>query len=128
MYQEIKKVMAFIQSCYIRKNTPELRKQLEDIGYKPVHPMSLNPNIYKGLCAENFFGAHYEGIDGGEPQHIRESLNDAIREGRVIDCGENEKMFLAIASLTDGTNDSYPFMNTEDIKKKVQEVINQYIK
>lgn len=120
--------MAFIQSCYIRKNTPELRKQLEDIGYKPDHPMTLNPHIYKGICAENFFGTHYMGIGGDGQPHILESLYDAIWEGRVIDCGDNEMMFLAIASLTDDTNESYTLMNSEDIKKKVQEVINQYTK
>ena len=26
--------MAFTQPCYIRKNTPELRKKLEELGYK----------------------------------------------------------------------------------------------
>lgn len=26
--------MGFIQPCFIRKNTPELRKKLEELGYK----------------------------------------------------------------------------------------------
>ena len=118
--------MAFIQPCYIRKNTPEIRKKLEEIGYTPVYAMTKDPEPYKGICAENFFGSHYEGIDGGEPIHILNSLNEAIREGRVIDCGENEELFFAIASLTDGTDDSYPFMNPEDIKEKVRMVMDQY--
>ena len=25
--------MSFIQPCFIRKNTPELRKKLEELGY-----------------------------------------------------------------------------------------------
>ena len=28
----------FIQPCFIRKNTPELRKKLEELGYKPTYP------------------------------------------------------------------------------------------
>ena len=26
--------MGFIQPCFIKKNTPELRKKLEELGYK----------------------------------------------------------------------------------------------
>lgn len=37
--------MKFTHSCFIRRNTPDLRKKLEELGYKK-QPMLLNSEPY----------------------------------------------------------------------------------
>lgn len=80
-------------SCFIRKNTPELRKKLEDLGYKQVKQaiyydciMVENGNIW--LCTDIFNPEKADGKGWDE----------------CIDCGENEELFLAIAALRDDTD------------------------
>ena len=34
--------MGFTTPCFIRKNTPELRKKLEELGYNILNMVSLN--------------------------------------------------------------------------------------
>lgn len=69
--------MGFTTPCFIRKNKAELRKKLEELGYK-------NRNLYFYDC---------------------------------IDCGVNEELFLAIASLRDDTNYMQWFVCTSDYKE-----------
>ena len=95
--------MGFIQPCFIRKNTPELRKKLEELGYKPSYQMTLYPDVYKNIAVCNFFGSKYYGISDDEaarPGHII----DAIKNRGMIDCGDNEELFLALAALRDDTD------------------------
>ena len=89
--------MAFVQPCFIRKNTPELREKLLDLGY-----------FYNGY--ETAFG---------EPKNLYASFgsywemsgdNKPSRYEFIIDCGDNEELFIALASMTDdiyGINDYY---------------------
>lgn len=79
----------FKHSCFIYKNTPELRQYLDTIGYKYGGKASKfeQPYLYCSLdkyfeC--NSFPARYHGI---------------------IDCGENEDLFLALAALRDDKPD-----------------------
>jgi hypothetical protein len=77
----------FTQSCFIKKNTPELKKKLEELGYK-----------YSTVC-------------GIKSNNIVVSLGcifdiypvDTIKRGfnNCIDCEANEKLFLALAALRD---------------------------
>lgn len=87
----------FKQSCFIYKNTPELRQYLDKIGYKYGGKASKfdQPYLYCSLdkyfeC--NTFPARYHGI---------------------IDCAENEDLFKAIASLRDDSNYMQWFTNGE---------------
>lgn len=78
----------FTQSAFIRKNTPELREKLINLGLKI------------GLYREDapIISACYGEINATfnkEPYP-----ND-------IDCGENENLFLALAALRDDDNDDY---------------------
>ena len=79
--------MAFIQTCYISKNTPELRKKIEELGYYR-HPSYVDNGQYlylnRGFYHTNVVG-YSEEID------------------RMVDCGENEDLFLALAALRDDT-------------------------
>ena len=84
----------FTQKCFIRKNTPELVRKLEELGY--------------------------ELIDAG--RHSRERWifcydkyavlrSEAIIQNDWIDCGTNEELFLAIAALRDNSDKFQYFTN-----------------
>lgn len=77
--------MGFTTPCFIRKNTEELRKKLEELGYKMLSPIE-----YDNLECSN-----------GWVNDIK-SPNDC----NGIDCGTNEELFLAIAALRDDTDKS----------------------
>ena len=92
--------MTFIQPCFIRKNTPELRKKLEELGYTPSYPMRQHPEVYKNIAACNFFGPFYYGVGKDEASRPG-NIKDAIKNRGMIDCGTNEELFFALASMTD---------------------------
>jgi hypothetical protein len=101
--------MTFIQPCFIRKNTPELRNKLEELGYKPSYPIFQCPEAFKYVAACNFFGSKYYGVSDDEVSHHGE-IKDAIKNRGMIDCGDNEELFIALASMTDdeyGLRDYY---------------------
>ena len=93
--------MAFIQPCFIRKNSPELRKRLEELGYKDYGNLRFHGDPIIIYCETNHFftspfaleGAHYRG-----------------KYDNFIDCGDNEELFLAIAALRDDTNENQWFI------------------
>lgn len=95
--------MSFIQPCFIRKNTPEIRKKLEELGYKPSYPIFIYPKVFKHIAACNFFGSKYYGVSDDEVSHHGE-IKDAIKNGGMIDCGDNEELFLSLAALRDDTD------------------------
>ena len=101
--------MSFIQPCFIRKNTPELRKKLEELGYKPSYPIFQYPEVFKHIAACNFFGSKYYGVSDDEVSHHGE-IKDAIKNRGMIDCGTNEELFLALAALRDDTNEHQWFI------------------
>ena len=80
--------MTFIQPCFIRKNTPELRKKLEVLGYNQ-HPSYIENGQYLYLNC-GFY--HIDVI--GYSEEIE----------RMIDCGTNEDLFFALAALRDDTD------------------------
>nr|DAX44096.1 MAG TPA: hypothetical protein [Caudoviricetes sp.] len=88
--------MGFTTPCFIRKNTPELRKKLEELGYK-------NRNLYFYDC----IGVVYDGFDC-----ISQWMFGSIWDfADCIDCGTNEELFLAIAALRDDTDNNQLFTN-----------------
>ena len=82
--------MGFTTPCFIRKNTEELRKKLEDIGYAAKFSTKDHDVIY----AEATFGVYFTMFSSNIPQLMSFSY----------DCGENEALFLAIAALRDDSN------------------------
>jgi hypothetical protein len=87
--------MAFITPCFIRKNTPELRKKLEELGYFPSSKIWYDENfaictIYRDNAGEYFTFK----IDDDFERIIAPSYP-------YIDCGTNEDLFIALASMTD---------------------------
>ncbi len=94
----------FIQPCFIRKNTPELRKRLEELGYIPPSKIWYDENfaictIYRDNVGEYIVFK----IDDDFERIIAPSYP-------YIDCGINENLFFALASMTDdeyGLTDYY---------------------
>lgn len=86
--------MGFTTAAFIRRNTPELRKKLEELGYKNYgNPFQITDDS-KLITT----------IDG-EYVPYNVPLDDSF-----IDCGTNEELFLAIAALRDDTDDSQWFV------------------
>lgn len=90
----------FKQNCFIRKNTPELRKKLEELGYKYSTQNGIKSNnIVVSLgCIFDIYPI------------------DTIKRGfnNCIDCGTNEELFLALAALRDDIDKNQWFICQED--------------
>jgi hypothetical protein len=92
--------MGFIQSCFIRKNSPELRKKLEELGYtnaprgRGVWFIPIEELMYLVTYPES---GHYQGCNGYWYEDD-------------FDCGTNEELFLALAALRDDTNENQWFI------------------
>ena len=112
--------MAFLYKAFIRKNSPELRAKLEDLGYTngawetPCfhYPyLSVWPNPKFGLFkGEGFYMTEDDYRFNGKVWEYKP------RED-VIDCGDNEELFLAVAALRDDTDYMQWFMipNTKTV-------------
>lgn len=114
--------MGFTTACFIRKNTPELRKKLAELGYDICCCTE-----FKDACWLNTFllnktpSVHGIGyINEAEPLTLEKRLqcfleDNARSEHPNIDCGTNEDLFLALAALRDNSNENQWFICKEDI-------------
>lgn len=109
--------MGFTTPCFIRKNTPELRKKLEELGYshgKPEYYADDDDNKYDFIMCHNgrFF--------------LLSQKNHVIRNGHPlkkhgsIDCGTNEELFLGIAALRDDTSANQYWVFDQDFPPHYQ--------
>ena len=98
--------MGFTTPCFIRKNTPELRKKLEELGYEILNSgdTTLDAHNYDGK------GSHKSIEEGkaiitsyGNLYGVIYDVDTVTKKVR-IDCGTNEELFLAIASLRNDTD------------------------
>ena len=92
--------MAFIQPCFIRKNSPELRRKLEELGYKPFGSVKYEWDTGWGLSTDNRLG-EFESFDNNGLENIIKCESPDYEDS--IDCGTNEDLFLALAALRDDT-------------------------
>lgn len=92
--------MGFTTPCFIRKNTPELRRGLEELGYSHGKPKYYadDDNKYDFIMCNNgiFFLL-------SQKNHVIRNGHPLKKRGSV-DCGTNEELFLAIAALRDDSN------------------------
>lgn len=95
--------MGFTTPCFIRKNTPELRQKLEELGYEILNSgnTTLDAHNYDGN------GSHKSIEEGraiitsyGNLYGVIYDIDTVTKKGR-IDCGTNEEFFLGIAALRD---------------------------
>ena len=95
--------MGFTTPAFIRKNTPELRKRLEALGYKPLLSIEDGECLSTTSNLGHYHSIRSEQFDNKDPH----STYDCA--GR-IDCGTNESLFLAITTLRDDTDYSQWFV------------------
>lgn len=95
--------MGFTTPCFIRKNTPELRNKLEELGYY-LHPECIDDDRGNYL----FVNREY---------YLNRPLGYLEEFSRSIDCGTNEELFLAIAALRDDTSNNQYWIFDEDFYK-----------
>lgn len=113
--------MRFMQSCFIIKNTKELRKELGKLGYKFVIYAREKQGI--ATSTSSIIEDGERSIISRQPtaaiicEDSFDSSNHHITwncAGR-IDCGINEEMFLALAALRDDS-DIHQWMIVTDFK------------
>lgn len=87
----------FIQSAFIRKNSPYLQEKLKEMGYK-----TDSTSVNTGCIATSSTHDSFTVID----ESRFDSINPHVswNNGNRIDCGNNEELFLAIAALRDDTD------------------------
>jgi hypothetical protein len=90
----------FTQSCFIRKNSPEIREKLKELGYH-VYDLDMNKDSPADWCTVIESEADYVGIWCKEPAN----------KEKFLDCGTNEELFLALAALRDDTDAYQWFVN-----------------
>lgn len=96
----------FTCSCFIRKNTPEIRKRLEELGYKPDE--SVNEYEFPILILNHVIvdgSGMYGGIEDWMPIEYPSVYADSIN------CSDNEELFFALAALNDTDDYMQWFMN-----------------
>lgn len=109
--------MGFLYKAFLRKNTPELRKKLEEFGY--TNGAWESPHFeYPYLeCYPN----RRFGLFKGKGFYM--TKDDYRLDGKVwkynpkedvIDCKDNEELFLAIAALRDDTDKNQWFICKEE--------------
>ena len=81
--------MGYIQKCFIRKNTVELRKKVSMLGTERGISM-FDDN--KGLLCASEYGIRFHYNDA-------EIANELIKHG-YIDCGTNEEIVSCNCSIT----------------------------
>ena len=78
----------FIGQCFIRKNTEKLRNKLNKIGIKPIYIQDNGNTLV---------------VVKGQYNIENTNINDVFRNN-IVDCHDNEKLFLAIAALQTDTD------------------------
>lgn len=87
----------FTTPCFIRKNTPELRKKLEELGY--------TPNSYECFWDDdNRYLITFISPSGFNGYGLCITDCCILSNKSYIDCGTNEDLFLAVAALRDDSN------------------------
>ena len=114
--------MAFIQPCFIRKNTPELREKLEKLGYSICVCASFKDAVWLDTathtkpCSSHGIGFWDETYDC---EDVEGACRIFLEENKTsvnpkIDCGTNDEMFLALAALRNDTDINQWFIRTEE--------------
>lgn len=83
--------MAFTTKCFIRKNTPELQEKLKEMGYDICPCCNLKTSHWLDNC---IVSSSIHGVS-------KRSNGIILYETDVIDCGEDEELFLKLAAEND---------------------------
>ncbi len=96
----------FTQSCFIRKNTKELRDFLDDIKLQ-IHPNYREYLLKFPNRKENFLFVNREA-------YCNSIFGYNEEVDRAIDCGENEELFKAVAAIRDDSDYMQYFITEVD--------------
>lgn len=107
--------MGFTTPCFIRKNTEELRKRLEELGYSLCPGRDLDQKCLATSASHRQYMSISEKMYDSTNQHV--TYNCANRK----DCGTNESLFLAIAALRDDTDNGQWFVMDVEIYVDIPE-------
>lgn len=112
--------MAFKQPCFIRKNTPELRKKLEELGY--------TPNSYECFWDDdNRYLITFISPTGFDGFGLCITDCCILYNKSYIDCGDNEDLFLALAALRDDSDYMQWFVSLITRTKRLSGCFGQVI-
>lgn len=110
----------FTTPCFIRRNTPELRKKLEELGYK------LNNGKAWGR-----FLVTFRIKETNEWKYVASPDWDLKNDPDIdvsFDCGTNEDLFLALAALRDDTDKGQWFVyNSMDCVLESMRMVEWFI-
>lgn len=95
----------FTQSCFIRKNTPELREKLRNMGYEYHGKENITDSLSSLHCCN---GWYYE------------CNLVPLDYYSIADCETNEELFLAIAALRDDTDKNQWFVMDVDFYSDIK--------
>ena len=107
----------FTTPCFIRKNTPELRKKLEKLGY--INTSSGRAEWFtpieklKCLVTHPISGCYQECTEYGHEWDF--------------DCGTNEELFLALAALRDDSDYMQWFVSPKTHTKRLSGCFGQVV-
>jgi hypothetical protein len=128
--------MAFIQSCFIRKNTPELIIKLEGLGYHICPCTKFEDSIWLRTSfitnEPTVHGVGYTTEDLTGRKTIQEELDFFLYENSKsqnpsIDCGDNEEIFLALTALRDDTDKNQWFIVDDLWIKSSNDIPDKYV-
>lgn len=97
----------FEQSCFIRKNSHYLQEKLKEMGYK-THSASVNNGCIATSSTHGSFVVINESRFDSTNPHV------TWNNGNRIDCGTNEELFIAIASLRNDSDKYQWFICQEE--------------
>lgn len=114
--------MGFTTAAFIKRNTPELRKKLEELGYIKNSP------IWTDNCS--IIWAYQYPVKGFDtPDYVIADSFDIPFDkhsrlcGKFIDCGTNEELFLAIAALRDDTDENQWFVTDSPLSVSYDDAV-----
>lgn len=86
--------MGFTTKAFIRKNTLELQEKLKEMGYDICPCCNFQTSHWLDISIET---SSIHGVS-------KRSIGIMLHKTDAIDCGENEKLFLALAAMRNDTN------------------------
>lgn len=119
--------------CFIRKDTPELRQKLKDLGYSICPCCDFEGSVWLSILQINstVHGVGFcdkTGLSGIDTQEkaLARFLYDSEKDGS-IDCGDNEELFIALAALRDDTAKNQWFVADNIWVKCYNDIPDKYI-
>ena len=97
----------FITNCFIRKNTPDLRDKLGKMGYQVCSCTGGATAVFLMALLGEVHAVCDEDVD---------MFLDDVKSVKyeLIDCGDNEQLFIALAAMRDDTDKDQLFTNGID--------------